>query len=202
MPFVQYFTTRSNGSHTIRYSYTGDPTVEEVTAFGAVRGEDGSLPQRNRTPDTNGDNVGEDRELDYPAEDDVQGATDLLPAAKPTVAVLWAGIGVDPSSPTGDPLEMNDNDEAAAGELLVVDVATKTFVVFEDDGPRLYTWDSVDTFTVGNDRVSMALFEEILEGGTKAYSAEIVDLQWESYNVGRPVDRADWTIRATCTKIS
>ena len=35
-PFVEYFTTRSNGSYRVSYSYSGAPAVEELTAFAAI----------------------------------------------------------------------------------------------------------------------------------------------------------------------
>ena len=37
LPYVKYYTTRSQGSYTIGYSYTGGAGTEMLTAFGAIR---------------------------------------------------------------------------------------------------------------------------------------------------------------------
>ena len=72
VPFLPYFTTGRDGSYTIGYSYRGGPTIETLTAFGAVPDADGDLPERDTDPDTAG--------LEFPTADDVQTAPGLLPA--------------------------------------------------------------------------------------------------------------------------
>ena len=62
----------------------------------------------------------------------------------------------------------------------------------------MYTWDSRDTFTVGNDRVTMEQFEEIVGGGTKKNKVTVTSIAWDDYDYYVYNDRADWTVQASC----
>ena len=47
----------------------------------------------------------------------------------------------------------------------------------------------------------MALFETILETShsrTSKTTVQIDSVEWSSYDYGRPADRANWEINATC----
>ena len=114
----------------------------------------------NALPDRDMD---DDGVLDFPTAATVQSAANLLPAAdtRPLVTMYWA-----------DPGRLRTSEEDHPGDdLLVIDVANKTFVINQADpesdgnptGPHMYKWDSVDSFSVGGTDVPMALFETILE---------------------------------------
>ena len=196
LPFVQYFTTGSSGSYSIGYTYSGGPGTEIVTGFGAVRGDydnDAATPNALPDRDTNDDGV-----LNFPAADQVQTAQNLLPAAnsRPAVTMYWADPGRERSAPT---------DGHAADAILVTDVANRTFVINQSGvdpaGPHMYRWDSLDTFSVGGTDVPMSLFETILttsQSTTSKIMVDITNLSWTSYDYGRPSDRANWELTATC----
>ena len=204
-PFVQYFTTRSNGSYRVSYTYHGVPVVETLTAFGAIA---------NQTWDSNGDGVTDtadtprlpnrdtttgDRILEEPAADGIWDV--LLPGTtegeKPTKKVYWAYVGRQTDSPTGGYTYSATDDTG----LLAVDVPNKALLVFQvadagppvvTGGPHVYYWDEHDTFQVGSTAVSMGLFEDIVSHKDVTLGV----LTWTSYNYNRPNDRAHWTI--TC----
>ena len=195
LPFVQYFTTGSSGSYSIGYTYSGGPGTETVTGFGAVpvdHDSDAATPNQLPDRDTNDDGT-----LDFPTADTVQTADNLLPGdnARPAVTMYWA----DPGR-----LRSSEEDHPAA-DLLVIDVANKTFVINQDTpgGPHMYSWDSLDTFSVGGTDVPMALFETILttsQSSTSKIEVTITTLSWTSYDYGRPSDRANWELVATCAE--
>ena len=210
-PFVQYFTTRSNGSYRVSYSYSGGPAVETLTAFGAIANQrydsdgDGDTDTADALRLPNRDTTAGDRVLEAPA---LGGTTDewalLLPGAdedaKPDEKVYWAYVGRQVTSPTGG---FTYADAADTG-LLAWDVPNKAFVVNHDgitdvtDGPHVYYWDEHDTFQVNAVAVSMGLFEDILAATSRTMMAVTLDnLSWTSYNYNRPNDRAHWTL--TCS---
>ena len=202
-PFVQYFTTRTNGSYRVSYSYSGGPVVEELTAFAAIANQtwdsngDGTtdaadtprLPNRDTADDAN-------RVLEEPAAGGIWNL--LLPgtdeAAKPTDTVYWSYVGRLVSS-QGTGYEFAANADTG---LLAVDVPNRSFVVMQTTdtnilaGPHVYFWDEHDTFSVGPNAVSMALFEQVVSHKDVVLGT----LTWTSYNYNRPNDRAHWTI--TC----
>ena len=207
-PFVQYFTTRSNGMYRVSYSYSGAPVVETLTAFAAIANEsynhdpdtdtDGTAtPNRLRLPNRDTDDDA-NRVLEQPDESGSGGIWDLLlPATKPTKTVFWAYIG--------RLIAHQDNgyefSTTANTGLLAVDVPNKSFVVLQTEdttnnvlgGPHVYFWDEHDTFTVTGATtasVSMALFEEIISHRMVTLGT----LTWSSYDYNRPNDRAHWTI--------
>ena len=200
-PFVQYFTTRSNGSYRVTYSYSGAPAVETLTAFAAIANQeydhddDATTPNALRLP--NRDTADDaNRVLEEPAADGIwdlllPGATE---GAKPTDKVYWSYIGrLVTSQGTGYTYSATDDTG-----LLDVDVPNKSFVVMQTTetdilaGPHVYFWDEHDTFQVGPTAVSMALFETIISHSM----VTLGELSWTSYNYNRPNDRAHWTI--TC----
>ena len=200
-PFVQYFTTRSNGSYRVSYSYSGNPAIEVLTAFAAIANQpydhdaDPDTPNALRLP--NRDTTPDNRVLEEPAADGIWNL--LLPgadeAAKPTETVYWAYIGrLVVSQGTGYTFDPNANTG-----LLAVDVPNKSFVVQQTtdtdilEGPHVYFWDEHDTFQVGDIGVSMALFESIISHA----DVTLGTLTWQSYNYNRPNDRAHWTL--TCS---
>ena len=201
LPFVQYFTTRSNGSYAVNYSYSGSPSTETLQVFGH---ED----RPNRDTDENTDGLEQpsgDTAIDAALEASGTPLREGVGAAAPTNAnnatVYWSGVGRAISSP---------DDGYAGAAILVVDVENQTFVVEQiadgaaanPTGPHMYSWDSVDTFTVGSTPVSMELFQEILEASMDDDSkigVTINSVSWTSYNYTRPVDRANWVVQATCT---
>ena len=204
LPFVQYYTTRSNGSYAVNYSYSGGPATETLQVFGHEE-----RPNRDTDETTDGlEEPSGDTAIDDPlvagGETLREGVASGEAAGRANNAtVYWAGVGREINSP---------DDGYLAATILVVDAENRTFVVeqaegdVENDpaplGPHMYSWDSVDTFTVGTTPVSMELFEEILETSLDEDSkigVTIDSLSWTSYNYTRPVDRANWVIQATCT---
>ena len=194
-PFVEYFTTGSDGKYRVNYDYRGVPATETLTGFAAIANQDYDhdnnvdtadrkrLPSRNTTNDGASDTV-----LEEPAGGNIWNL--LLPGTvvsdKPTDMVHWTYVGRSVNSPDGGYSGTN---------LLADDVDNKAFVVNhsgvanEADGPHVYYWDSADTFTVGTTAVTMELFEKVL-----ASDAPVSRLDWKSYNYNRPNDRAQWTI--------
>ena len=205
-PFVEYFTTRSNGSYRVSYSYSGAPAVETLTAFGAIANQtwdsngDGNTDAADtpRLPVRDTDTTETQRVLEEPAAGGIWNL--LLPGGavgdKPTETVYWAYIGrlVEDQDPG-----YTFAADADTG-LLAVDVPNKSFVVNQTvdgtnnilGGPHVYFWDEHDTFSVGQTAVSMALFEEIVSHE----DVTLGTLTWSSYNYNRPNDRAHWMI--TC----
>ena len=204
-PFVEYFTTRSDGSYRVSYSYSGGPVVETLTAFAAIANQpydhdsDPDTPNRLRLPDRD-TTVDDNRALEEPAAGGIWNL--LLPgtdaAAKPAETVFWAYIGhLVGHQSDGYVFAANANTG-----LLAVDVPNKSFVVLQTEdtsvtpnvaaGPHVYFWDEHDTFQVGTTAVSMALFEEIISHK----DVTLGTLTWSSYNYNRPNDRAHWTM--TC----
>ena len=202
-PFVQYFTTRSNGSYRVSYTYHGVPVVEELTAFAAIANQEYDHDSNPDTPMAlrlpNRDTTAGDRILEEPAADGIWNL--LLPgtteADKPTKKVYWAYVGRLVTNETGG----YEYSATADTGLLAVDVPNKAFVVMQTEtagppavvgGPHVYYWDEHDTFQVGSTAVSMALFEDIVSHEKVTLGV----LTWTSYNYNRPNDRAHWTI--TC----
>ena len=209
-PFVQYFTTRSNGTYRVSYSYSGDPVIETLTAFAAIANqaydhdEDPDTPNALRLPlrDTDGEtgDTTVDRVLEQPDETLSGGIWDLLlrgiDNTKSTKKVYWANVGRVPAPDAA--YATGTVDEG----LLAVDVPNKSFVVNQvarsdpagdPTGPHVYYWDEHDTFTVAGVAVSMALFEEI----ASHKDVTVASVTWSSYNYNRPNDRAHWTV--TCS---
>ena len=218
-PFVQYFTTGSNGSYRVQYSYTGSQLVETLTAFAAVPVDHDNdaatpmqLPERDTTP---GNNV-----LEEPAAGSIW--NNLLPAGLPgndTVAnrntnswvdaVYWVAIGQQSTSPSSGAASGYTYDADADTGLLAWDVSDKAFVVAQAEisgpplvsaGPRVYYWDSHDTFQITDTTsatvsVSMELFEEVISATRRSVNAVTLGtLSWTSYNYNRPNDRAHWVL--------
>ena len=202
LPFVQYFTTGASGSYSVGYTYSGGPGTELMTGFGATRisvdhDQDVDTPEIMQLPnrDTATDTAGLETPADRAA---IETADNGFHAAAMDVTMYWADPGRKRSAP-------EDGYTLADDEILVIDVANKTFVVNQsgDDpnGPHMYSWDSLDTFSVGGEDVSMALFETILETShstTSKTTVQIDSVEWSSYDYGRPADRANWEINATC----
>ena len=186
--FQNWYVTRSSGSYPISYSYRGGIGIETLNVIetGAPKTDDPSLL-----------------------------AADAENTNSATTSLYWVVDGDVENAPTDGYGPVGD-DDPAAGDYLVIDTDNNTFVVFQaeiiddgqtdadesrDAGPRAYDWDDRDTFTVGSDRVSMALFEEILDGGTKENEVTSIDeISWEDYDYYVFGDRAHWTIEATCTR--
>jgi hypothetical protein len=220
LPFVQYYTTRSNGSYSIGYVYTGGAVVETLRVFGHEdRPERDTLGDNGLAvvaPDPANQVVGNppDGVLDVPSgEEAIPGtwrsalgpsATDPTAIVEKVVTMYWANTGRDKAAPDGG---YNDTDD----EILVVDVENKTFVVREGTAgsPEMYSWDDVDTFAVGGDPVGMEVFEAVLTAHLETAAdsnpkrprdVELQRIEWSSYDYNRPVDRANWIIHATCTE--
>ena len=177
--FQDWYVTGTNGSHTIRYSYRGGIRIENLTIM----------------------NTGAPKTVDPVTDAGDDGfAAQRLPAA--SARLYWAVDGVQENSPTGQDAYSPIVDNPAVGNILVIDVANDTLVVFQaevtdvdttsrdegqDEGPHMYYWDDRDTFTVGGSRVTMEQFEEIVGGGTDANKVTV-----DEYRRGR-------TTTTTCT---
>ena len=186
--FQDWYVTGTNGMHPIRYSYRGGIRIEILTIM----------------------NTGAPKTVEADTDDEAQ----QLPAA--SASLYWVVDGVQWNSPT-DGYSPIDN-EAAVGDILVVDTAHDTLIVFQDLvtdveattrdegqdlGPHRYFWDDRgDTFTVGGSRVTMEQFEAIIGGGTKANPVTITTIEWEDYDYHTYDSRARtrWTVVASCVQ--
>jgi hypothetical protein len=214
LPFVQYFTTRSNGSYSVGYSYSGDALTETLRAFGHE-----GRPNRDTDRTVGSPGLEEPNSSTALADPltagsvvldengDLADPTSLVPPqpanvtlrAAEAVTTHWSDIGTERAAP---------NTPYDGDGILVVDVENKTFVVrHAADGPQIYTWDDVDTFSISGEPISIELFEAILTTHLETQAGEnpkrprdvtLSTLDWSSYDYNRPVDRANWIITTLC----
>jgi hypothetical protein len=188
--FQNWYVTNSSGTHTIGYSYNGGIGVENLSVINT------GMP---RTVDPN------------PANDSDQRG----PAPPASARLYWAVDGIQEDSPVAGYSAIVGNAEPVEGNWLVTDTDNDTLVVFqaavENDpvttrneaqasGPHMYTWDERDTFTVGNSRVTMEQFEEIVGGGTEKNKVTVGTITWDDYDYYVYNDRANWTVTGSCTQ--
>jgi hypothetical protein len=199
--FQNWYVTNSSGTHTIGYSYNGGIGVENLMIMNT-----GS--PKTIDPVTN---VDEPDDPDTAVNESTLFAAQRLPPA--SARLYWAVDGVQENSPVAGygPIV---GTVPMAGEWLVIDTDNDTLVVLQaavmlsdqttneaqDLGPHMYTWDERDTFTVGNSRVTMEQFEEIVGGGTEKNKVTVGTITWDDYDYYVYNDRANWTVTGSCTQ--
>ena len=199
--YAGLFRTRRNGAYRIGYTFHGDDPAAEVIqpelAF-YTRGDD---------PDTEDDlgttDVVENLETDY-----ITGV--IRTDDGDSVTVYWAEVGESEESSDGI-------DTPGAVDVLAVDVPNRLIVANEGvvadpgDGvtndpdveaeranPMVYYYDDEDTFIVGGIGATIEMFEEALSATWSTRRAYPDTVQWESYDYGRPRDRAIWELTLSC----
>ena len=180
--FQDWYVTNSSGMHPIGYSYSGGIGIETLEII----------------------NTGTPRSTEPNADD--------VPEGAPFARLYWVVDGIQENSPEDGYGAIGD-DAPAEGDWLVIDTARNTVVVFQvavednvatsrnegqDSGPHSYDWDERDTFTVGNSRVTMEQFEEVIGGGTEKNKVDVTTITWDDYDYYVYNDRANWTVTGSC----
>ena len=173
------FATRRNGQYSIGYAYTGNTAQTEMIT-----------PTVNRVLGVGDDPTTTD--LVEPADHEFQLQPELT---GDPVNVYWVETGLEVESTVS-------GSEVESVLVRVPDVSNRLVVANEgaDDGdePHVYYYDDADSFIVGEQPASLAMFEEALSATAKTREAYPERVIWESYDYVIPNDRAIWTLTMRC----